>query len=511
MSRLAKILFLFSGLSLASFGLVRFILGTWVPFLWVALGLMVFFAGAAFFVDRQFFKAFFTMKTTRHGMNMGALTLLVLLFLVIVNFLSVRKQRAFDFSLNQVNTLSEQSIQLLKGLEEPLVVRFFYQEGVEGNEENRRLFREWIKKYQDQSSQVQLNFVEVNQSPDLAQEYGVDRGSGVVFIDYQGRRNRIESMDEQGITNAMLKVVKASEKVIYFTVGHGERDLEDATEAGGLNALKLMLENNRFKVQTLALAEKSKVPEDADVLVVAGPQHQFMDFEIQAIEDYLARGGSLFLALEAQKSAGFEKLVAKLNLGLENNFVYNVVETALGTAVNQGPVMGATFSQLSAVTKNFGKSQFTVFNQPMSIKRLPYPSASISVDDLVRTSEAAVGFSSNKITGEGARGPFTLVSSARGLLPGMKDKDFIAVVAGDADFMGNRLLYQNLNRDLILNSFAALSRDESQVTITPKEPQITKMHFTEAKFGLFVFGFILPLPVLLLALAAFLWNRRRSA
>lgn len=511
MSKLSKIAFLFSGISLVSMSITRYLLGDWVPFCWLALGLAVFFLVVGLIKDRQFFREFFTMKTTKEGMSMGMLIVLMLGVLIAVNYIGVRHSKTWDFSSAQVNTLSEQSIQLVKALDSEMKVLFFYKKGVEGNEENRRLFRELIKKYQDQSALVKLDFVEVNERPDLAQSYGVDKGSGVVFLDYKGRRNRIEKIDEQEFTSALVKVTREQNKTIYFTVGHGEKNINDNKEGLGLGSLRTMLENNRYTVKELPLIQNPKIPADADVIVIAGPVQGFQDFEISALETYLKDGGSLFLALESQNSAGLESLVSKMGLHLENNYILNQVETVLGRGINQGPTMGAVFSVNNKITKAFGRSEVTLFRYPQAIKKLNEVKG-IDVDELVATASNAMAFTSLQIRGEGPSGSFALVDEVTGKWNGDESaKEFTAIVAGDVDFMTNQMLYQNLNRDLVLNSMASLAKEESLISITPKEPQATQMLMTETKFGVFLFAFIIPLPILLLGTSIGLWLRRRNA
>lgn len=512
MSKLGKISFLFAGISLVSMSITRYLLGEWVPFCWVALGLAVFFLGLGLAKDRAFFKEFFTMKTTKEGMSMGVLILLLLAVLIVVNYLGVKHYKTWDFSTAQTNTLSDQSVKLIKALDTDLKVLFFYKKGVEGNEENRRLFRELIKKYQDQSPKVQLDFVEVNERPDLAKEYGVDKGSGVVFLDYKGRRNRIERIDEQEFTSALVKVTREQNKTIYFTVGHGEKNLNDNREGLGLGSLKLMLENNRYTVKELPLIQNAKIPEDADVIVVAGPIQGFQDFEIAALENYLKNGGSLFLAIESQNTAGLEKLVSKLGVQFENNYVLNVVDTVMGRGINQGPTMGAVFSESNKITKGFGRSEVTLFRFPQGLKKVQVPEGLV-VDEIVKTTPNAVANNSMQIRGEGVEGTYVLMDEVTGRWPGSdeKAKAFAAIIAGDVDFMTNQMLYQNLNRDLVLNSIAALAKEESLISITPKEPQATQMLMTETKFAVFLFAFIIPLPILLLGASIGLWLRRRNA
>lgn len=512
MSKLGKLLFLFAGISIVSMVIVRSLLGDWVPFCWLALGLAVFFLGFGLAKDRRFFKEFFSMKTTKEGLSMGTLIVLMLAVLIIVNYLGVKHYKTWDFSTAQTNTLSEQSVKLVKELQADLKVLFFYKKGVEGNEENRRQFRELIKKYQDISSKIQLDFVEVNERPDLSKDYGVDKGSGVVFLDYEGRRNRVEKIDEQEFTSALVKVTRKQAKNIYFTIGHGEKDLNDRREGLGLGSLKSMLENNRYNVKELPLIQTPKVPSDADVVIIAGPIQGFQDFEIAALEAYLKAGGSLFLAIESQNSAGLEKLVNKLGVQLQNNYILDVVDTVMGRGLSQGPTVGFEFSKTNKITKSFGRGEATVFRYPQSLKK-GQGSEGVEIDEIVKTASNAMAFETMKFGGEGPEASYALVDEISGRWPGNdeKAKPFTVIVAGDVDFLSNQMLYQNLNRDLVLNSIAALAKEENLISITPKETQATKLVMTETKFSVFLFAFIIPLPLLLLGTSIGLWIRRRNA
>ncbi len=510
MNRISKILFGISGISILSFIVTRLLVGTWIPFLWIPLAFFVSCFVGALVQERKTIVEFLTMKTTKHGMNMGALIGLVFVILVVANFLAVKHYKVWDFSGSQVNTLSSQSIKLVKSLDSPLLIRFFYKKGVEGNEENRKSFRELIKKYQDQSSNIKLEFVEVNERPDLAEQYGVTKGSGVIFLEYKGHKNRIEKIEEQEVTSALVKVTREKDKNIYFIVGHGERDLEEAKEANGINALKLMLENNRYSIKTLALNLNAKIPDDADVVAIVGPSQKFIDYEIQGLEEYLKRGGSLFMALKSKQTQGLETVLGQVGLEPMNNYVLNLVETAAGKGIQQGQTLGTVFSTTNEITKVFGKNEATIFRNPMSFKRGKVPEG-VTIDDLVKAPESSMSFSSLEIKGEGPQGAFTLVTMAKGKFPGGAGKDFEMIVAGDADFLGNQLLMQSLNRDLVLNSIASLAKEENLISVAPKENQVTKLNMTTSNFYLFVFLFAIPVPLVLLGTSVTLWLRRRHA
>jgi ABC-type uncharacterized transport system involved in gliding motility auxiliary subunit len=288
--------------------------------------------------------------------------------------------------------------------------------------------------------------------------------------------------------------------------------LNDNKEALGLGSLKLMLEQNRYTVKDLALAQ-NKIPADADVIVVAGPTQSFQDFEIAALEQYLKTGGSLLLALETMTNTGLDKLVAKFGIVLENNNIQNVVQTVGGAALDMGPAMGNIFSESNKITKIFKKDELTLFRNPQGLKTTNVGKGMV-VEDLVKSGPSSVAFKTLEVKGEQPPlGTYTLVSEVSGQFPGAAEgaKPFEVIIAGDVDFLANQLLYQHLNRDLVLNSIAALAKEENLISITAKDPQTTQLIMNETKFAIFLFGFIIPLPLLLLGTSVGIWVRRRNA
>lgn len=512
MSRIGKVCLFFAGISLLSFIIVRLLLGVWVPFLWLCLGMFVGFLLGAIWVDRKLYKEFFSMKTTRQGMSMGTMILLVLVLLVAVNFIAARKYKTFDFSMAKINSLSAQSIQMLKSLKSDLKVLYFYKEGAEGVEQNRQAFMELIKKYQDQSDWVKLEFVEVNERPDLAQQYDVKQGVQVVYLDYNSHKSKIEKIDEQELTSGIVKVTRETSKTVYVLSGHGEPGFEESPDGQSLSFLKTLLEGNRYNVKTLALTQLTAVPSDADIVMVVGPKQALLETELKALENYLARGGSMIFALEGTVEVGLDELLAKMKMRLQKNYVVPVMDTQLGKVVD--PRMGTAgniFSMSSPITQPFGKNEFTVFRWPSSLEKLDTTGSSIKLDEIVKTGVGVWGFSDLKFQKQTGTGPFILGLSATGKINSAAEKEFSAVVLSDSDIMNNQFLYKNLNRDLVLNSIAFLSKEENLISITPKEVQRTELLLTETHMILFIFGFVIPLPVLLFAASGVMWFRRRNA
>ncbi len=514
MSRLASISYLLAAVCIIALGVSRFLLGGFIPFMWIPIGLFVVFIAFSIVIDRHLYLEFLSMKTTKHGMNMGLMLLLALVAIFAINFISLNNEKTFDVTPNKVNSLADQSIKVTKELGENCFVRFFYKEGAQGVEQNKAIFQQLVRKYSDVNSYIKLEFVEANKRPDLAEEYGVNQGAGIVFIDFKGKRARIDRITEQEVTQALLKVTKDKENKVYFLTGHGELKLDDQESVQGLHQLKNMLEGNRYTVESLNLLEQNQVPEDADVLVIAGAVQQILDPELTAIKSFLQKGGNLFIGIEQSSQSNMDELLSLLGVQLENNFI--VTNFSLIGFISE--VFGQKFSSAHKATQVF-KDGVTVFRLPTSLKKRE--GTSFQVEEIVGVPDSMqnkpIAFKDKTLKGDRQNGPFSLVMSVSGTLSNeaqgenqVAPKEFKAIIAGDSEFFGNQLLFRNLNRDLFLNSLGYLVGDEAAITIAPRSPVSTQISMDRNAFIIYYVIAIL-LPILLLTGSAVQWFRRRHA
>ena len=84
---------------------------------------------------------------------------------------------------------------------------------------------------------------------------------------------------------------------VYFTTGHAERDPSSA-ERLGYSRIAGLLEQERFATARLHLGETPAVPDDAAMVVVAGPKLDFFEPEVEALDRYLTRGGSILFLID---------------------------------------------------------------------------------------------------------------------------------------------------------------------------------------------------------------------
>src|SRR5205814_2615485 len=187
-------------------------------------------------------------------------------------------------------SLSDQSRNVLSKLDAPLQVTVFAQEPEFGR------YRDRLREYEYGSKKVSTEYVDPDKKPAVARQNQVQQYATIVF-NYKGRTERVTSDAEQDITNGIIKVVTGQQRKVYFIQGHGEKDAT-SSERDGYNAIAGALGRENYTVDKVVLAQTGAVPDDAAVLVVAGPRTDFFPPEVDALKKYLDKAGKLLMELD---------------------------------------------------------------------------------------------------------------------------------------------------------------------------------------------------------------------
>jgi len=105
---------------------------------------------------------------------------------------------------------------------------------------------------------------------------------------------------EENFIRAMLALAgrKNSRNTAFFTTGHGEKSPFDLDELNGYSEFSRILEDRNIKVATIDLSLGEKIPDNAFMIVVAGPKGTFQDKEVSSIQSFLNNNGKLLLAID---------------------------------------------------------------------------------------------------------------------------------------------------------------------------------------------------------------------
>ncbi len=218
---------------------------------WAPVAIFVLCILATLVKDRAFFMEFFSMKTTRHGMNMGTVIIGVLILLIAINFISASRNKKWDITDEKLNSLSSQSGQILKGLDSDLKLTGFYLDSDQTQVAQKAQLMDVAALLREESAFVKYETFNPQKRPDLVKQYGIEF-PGVTVISYKGKQNTITEISEESILNAVIKISRGEAKVLYALTGHGELKLEGQ---GTLEAssFKKFLEESNYEVRELNL------------------------------------------------------------------------------------------------------------------------------------------------------------------------------------------------------------------------------------------------------------------
>ncbi|MBN2490121.1 MAG: GldG family protein [Planctomycetes bacterium] len=104
---------------------------------------------------------------------------------------------------------------------------------------------------------------------------------------------------EEALTSALVEVTEPFRRVVHFTQGHGEGEIDLFTPRG-FPQVRAALEQQNLETRTVHLEREEAVPEDCALLVVLGPRRDFTPVELAAIDAYLGRGGRVLVLLDSR-------------------------------------------------------------------------------------------------------------------------------------------------------------------------------------------------------------------
>lgn len=469
-------------------------------------------------------------RQTRYGTLSIVSIVVVLGILIAVNYLAVRQNKRWDLTENQAYSLSDQSIKVLQGLDAPVTFTVYDQEAAFDR------FRERLDTYKYNSDKVSVEYVDVDRQPARAKAAQV-QAYGTIVIQYKDRTERVTSTTEQDVTNGLIKAVTGETRKVYFTQGHGEKNTTGADRLGYASVADALTSDN-YAVETLVLVQQREVPADASVVIVAGPQTDFLQPEMDALGRYVAKGGKVMLLLdprtggEATPLPNLRAFLATWGITLGDDVVLDAsgIGQLLGTDAS---VPVAASYPAHAITEGF--NLMTAFPLARSVTAAPGGTNGHTAQPLVETSAqswAETNLSSLAGGGQVAMdaddrpGPIALAAAVSAPAtdaaaaakasnpptdtpetPETRESRIIAI--GDSDFAANYGLGIQGNRDFFLNAVSWLAQQEGLIAIRPREAGDRRITLTAAQSQNIMLLSIFVIPGLVLATGVYTWWRRR--
>ena len=422
-----------------------------------------------------------------------------------VNYFVVKKPKTWDLTKEQLFTLSDQTTGVLKGLKEPVtVLAFFGASDPEYGELDQRL-----KQYKAQTDKLNVEFVDPSKHPAQVKELNISQTGPRVIVKSGAKEARAKETSEEALTNALIEVSKGSTKKIYFSKGHGEHAVADATERG----LKLFVDNLKsegYQTDEIVLAEHKEMPADAQALVIAGPVAALQAGEAKLVQTWVeSKGGKLVALQDPNTASGLESAYAAWGIKLGNDEVIDPESQNPEVAIAQ------QYTEHAITTPRSSPFQLaTIFPVARSVSKAQTPPAGWTVTELAKTGPRAWGETGSIASGQvqfdqgkDLAGPVPLSVAAT---HGTGETEARVVVVGNSLFAANGYYRLSGNKDFALNALSWTAKEESKISIRPKQRQANHLFLSaEQKHTMTRFAFeFLPLGLLFAGLVV--WQTRKS-
>ena len=474
------------------------------------------------------------------GANATLFTLFVVGIVVLLNVMLAQRPLRLDLSADKRFQLAPQSRQALDRLRQPVTLYAFVFEGTEEAERLGDLLRE----YRLASDRVRVRMVDPDREPTLAQKYEV-RAAGTVVVEMGSNYRKIEPFNlftsslygamefrgEQAVTRALLELSGLGGSVVYFLEGHGEGSpYDDYSELRGY------LEGEGFTVKTLNLALTDSVPDDARVVVVAGPRTDLAVQEREMLEAFVQeRGGRLALWLDPlpnRQLPQVDGLLATLGVERVPGVVVDPGRALFGDALSPVPELrwhdvtspliqanvGVVLPGAQALRAASGDRVTALMvstdrawaERDVSGQRWQRDGEDVAgplelalaiereepVAPASATSEATSAASADEASAQPSEGETTRVP--------------VAVVVGNSTFARNGSFAFQGNRDFAANLITWLAGQSEMVTIRPTTTPLPTVLLTGRQARGIFYGTTLGMPLAVVVAGVLVWWRRRG-
>jgi gliding motility-associatede transport system auxiliary component len=478
----------------------------------ISLGVIV--LGLALFalLDPDRVRLILTGRQARYGSNALVLSLAFIGIVVVVNYLIYNHSKSWDLTENKQFTLAPETLDTLSKLNEPVKALAFFTK--QSNSDQARTLLEQYKS--NSNGKFDYQFIDPDANPAAAQQAKITR-DGTIVLEMGGHQEPVTIVSEEELTGGLVRLLNPEKRAVYFLTGHGERSPDDSGQ-DSLSLLKRTLESKNYTVQTLNLLAENKIPDDAKVVVIAGPRKPISQAETDLLKAYTEKGGALVVMEDPTPVTDFgdapdplaDYLVKDWNISLGNNIVVDLTSqqpfAPYAASYGSSPIT----EKLSNTTSQFPTVRSTTVLTNTLTGVSPVELVFTAQQSWAETNLTNLSEGSSQIGFDQATdipGPVSLAASAENF----QNKSRVVVI-GDSDFALDVNFVYYANGDFIVNSIDWAAGQENLINLTPKDnTQRMLLPPQSAMMNLILLGTVIIVPGLALVggIWVFIQRRRR--
>ena len=456
-----------------------------------------------------------TSRSARSWVQLWLQAGLLVTALILLQVVAERTNRRFDLTPTHGLSLSPVTEKVVKEITEPLTVTAFFRRG------QREAIAALLKRIETANPHVHSELFDLDRYPDRARSLGVTQ-YGQAAVEYHGRRAVVAAQPEEELAGGILRVLRGKGRRLLFTSGHGERSPGGGPDSFGRLTSDLQAES--YEPDGLSLID-GPVPSDADLVIVAGPQHDFLPLELDALAEYVKGGGGLLLLLEPGPLPNLSRFLASMGIRLGDDFVVDKERKLVGTdglaAIVElfkrgNPITDPSASQIESGVVLPSARTVDVIGAVPGVDAQSIARTADTAWAMADPARARRGEEPSAATHDVAGSASVMVMAEVGQASDGHGRGRVVVV-GDADFASDAYLDLLGNRDLAMNAVAWVAGEETLAGERRKDvPEIFRPYSPlvvtdrAGRWILLTAAVVQPGLVLLLGVAVVVVRRRRG-
>lgn len=431
----------------------------------------------------------------------------------------------YDMTTERLFTLSEQSIAVLSSLDEDVQIAGVYPSGKE-----EQMVKSLLDEYVKVSDKIHVEYIDIEQEPAKLASYQLDVAAvtnGSIIIKSAERSKILDNTSlfedtqdgslfsgEREITGAIRYATTDELPVIYFIQGNGEAD-PSATMTKAVSSLQ----QDAYEVRTLRLTEGESIPEDAALLVFTSPKSDITEEELEKLDAYMRKGGSVFLMIDAVMNSN-ESVYTNLNaftnefgIGIINNYV--VEEDSQYYLSKYNLYLIPLYGEHEITTELAEQGKMVILPIVRGLGTTDYDKSEITNTVLLQSSQkswirADMTITENTFTENDYMGPAPLAyASVKSNTKWGEDPAHLVVI-GNSSFSQDGNIEVQANRELFVNCVLWLTGDRETEVIASKEINSGTIIIRGSEFTTLAILCLVALPGLAFVMAFVVWMRRRN-
>jgi hypothetical protein len=479
-------------------------------------------------------------KRSGIGLNVFVQIILALALFAGINRLNYRHYWRWDLSPGQDYTLSQATLNYLSSLSRDVQIYIVFSRDAKVYGEVQSLLEEYRLHGRQR---VKVRSIDPVRDIERAEQLKADTGlslaqNGVLircgankrFITEEElvvresgtttNRQIIEFRGEDAITSALVSVVEGSVRRFYYVVGKGSRS--DAAQSDAYNAVIDLGKQQNFEVIQLNLSEVSRIPRDADGLLILGARYDLSEREISMLDDYWkTKRAGIFVMLDPGGETS--RLNAFLTLyGVRPRGDRVLVAESTSTGAKKEFSVIAEFMKDIPFIRHLSSSAITLAGQSESLELRDQDTAlreqAISVQPLVRASPRFWGerqyLEELPIVDEEDTLPpiYVAASIERGtsLNESERADSSRMVVVSNSTLLDKQTMLA-VSRDFVAAGLNWLMNRESLIGIPTKPRRSYRIELSGRQHELIFWVTSITLPGIVLGLGFMVWASRRAA